>query len=175
MRKIIAIILPLLLLAACHLSHSIPVTNTPTFNSHNCFFNWATQPLPDLTAKVQSAINAAGLTYVNSKAEAYGEICYDSQTNKPDSFSTLETDFYITVKVANLSDPSELGDMLEKILVVLDTFPAGKIPGPEPGKIAVSFQAGSKELNLMFSVQAGKSARTQGLHGAELIEKLQNK
>lgn len=175
MRKIIAIILPVLLLATCNLPHSIPATVTTTANSHNCYLNWASQPLPDLSRHVQAAINAARLKDVGANAQAYGENCYDSQTNKPVSFSTLETDFYITVKVANLTDQTNMGNLLERILVVLDTFPAGKIPGPQPGSISVSFRGGSQELNLTFTVTAGKSARLQGLHDAALFEKLQNK
>jgi hypothetical protein len=174
-RNFFAIILPVLLLAACNFPLSTPEAVTATSNSQNCYFNWASQPLPDLSAKVQSAINAAGLADVSENAEAYGENCIDSQTNTPVSFGTLETDFHITVKVVNLTDKKNLGNLLEKILVVLDTFPAGKIPGPQPGSINVSFQAGSDELNLMFSVPAGKSARLEGLHGAELLEKLQKK
>jgi hypothetical protein len=174
-RKIFAIILPVFLLAACHLPYSISGTATATANPHNCYFNWASLPLPDLSAKVQAAINAAALTDVRVTAEAYGENCYDSQTNKPVSFSTLEADFYFTVKVVNLTDQSNLGNLLEKILHVLDTIPPGKIPGPQPGKIAVSFQAGNQQLNISFTVTAGKSARLQGLHEAGLFEKLQHK
>ena len=175
MRNFIAIILPVLLLAACNLPLSTPDAVTATANSQNCYFNWASQPLPALSAEVQTAINASGLTGVRANAEAYGENCIDSQTNTPVSFGTLETDFHITLKVANLTDKENLGNLLEKVLVVLDTFPADKTPGPQPGSITVSFQAGSDELNLMFTVPAGKSARLQGLHGAALIENLQKK
>ena len=175
MRKIIAIILPVILLAACHLPHSISGAVTATANSHNCYFNWASQPLPALSANIQAAINAAGLKDVSTNAQAYGENCYDSQTNKPVRFSTLETDFYFTVKVADLTNRSNLGNLLEKILIVLDTIPPGKIPGPQPGKIVVSFQAGNQDLNLTFTVAAWKSARLQGLHEAPLFDKLQHK
>ena len=175
MRNFIAIILPVLLLAACNLPRSTPTVVTTTANSQNCYFNWASQPLPELSAKVQAAINASGLKGVSANAEAYGENCIDPQTNKPVSFGALETDFHITVKVANLTDKENLGILLEKVLVVLDTFPAGKIPGPEPGSITVSFQAGIDELNVMFTMPAEKSARLQGFHGAALIENLQKK
>jgi hypothetical protein len=174
-RKIIAIILPVLLLAACNFPRTIPDLGTIPSNSNNCYFNWATQPLPELSAKVQAGINAAGLTDVLVTAEAYGENCYDSQTNKPVSFGAMETDFHITAKVAGFTDKDDLGNLLEKILVVLDTFPTGKIPGPQPGYIDVSFRTGSDELNLMFTVTAGKSARLLGLHGAALFEKLQTR
>ena len=161
MRKTIAIILSVLFLAACNLPTSSPDTVTATANSQNCYFTWASQSLPDLTAKVQSAINVASLIGVRANAEAYGENCTDSRTNKPVSFSTLETDFNITVKVANLTDKAAMGNLLENILVVLDSIPTDKIPGTQPGAIAVSFRAGNDELNLMFTVTAGKSARRQ--------------
>ena len=179
MRKIIAIILPVFILTACNLPRSTPdleaapVTDTPA--DQPCYFNWATQPLPDLSTQIQAAMNTAGLTGVGVTAEAYGENCYDSQTNQPVSFGAIETDFHITAKVADLTDKDDLGHLLEKILVVLDSFPIGKIPGPEPGYIGVSFQAGSDELNLSFTATAGKSARDQGLHGAALFEELQSK
>ena len=173
MRQFFAILLSVLILAACTVPQSIPDTPTVSANSQNCIYAWATQPLPELSEKVQAAISAAGLTGVNANVEAYGENCIDSQTNRSVRFSTLETDFYIIVKVANLTDEDNMGNFLEKILVVLDTFPAGKIPGPQPGNIAVSFRTGSDELNLLFTVSAGKSARLQGLRGAKLLEKLQ--
>jgi len=175
MRRIFAILLSVLLLVACTVLQSIPDTRTAPATSQNCIFAWATQPLPDLTAKVQAAINAAGLTGVSASAEAYGENCNDSQTNKLIHFSTLETDFFITVKIANLTDKDNLGNLLEKILAVLDSFPPGKIPGPQAGKVNISFETGSDTLNLMFSVPAGKTARSLGLHGAALLEELQKK
>jgi hypothetical protein len=174
-RKFLASILTVILLAACNLPHSTPDIVPTTASSQNCFFTWDSQSLPGLTTKVQSALNAAGLTGVSANVQAYGENCTDPRTNKPVSFSTLETDFYITVKIANLTDKAAMGNLLEKILVVLDAFPVGQIPGPQPGNIAVTFQAGSDRLNLVFTVPAGKSGRQKGLHGAALIDNLQKK
>jgi hypothetical protein len=179
MRKIIALLLPIFILAACNFPYVSPdpgvppATDTPA--GQPCAFMWATHPLPELSAKVQAAINAAGMTGVLATAEAFGENCNDAQTNKPVSFGAIETDFRITVKVTDLTNKDDLGNLLEKILVVLDDFPSGKIPGPQPGYVNISFQAGSDELNLMFIVTAGKSARALGLHGAALLEELQNK
>jgi hypothetical protein len=174
-RRIVAIFLPVLILTACHIPYSISGTATATANSHNCYYNWDSQPLPALSANVQSAINAAGLTGISTIVQAYGENCYDSQTNKPVSFIPMETDFYFTAKVADLTDQSNLGNLLEKILHVLETIPPRKIPGPEPGKIAVSFQAENQQLNITFTIAAWKSARLQGLHDTALFEKLQHK
>ena len=177
MRKIIAILLTVISLAACNLPTQTPtpMAVNPPANSSQCYFTWATQNLPELTTQIEAAIKAARLTGVSARAEAYGENCIDPQTNKPVSFGTMETDFHITAKVDDLSNKDELGNLLEKILVVLDGFPVGKIPGPQPGYINVSFQSASGELNLMFIVTAGKSAREQGLHGAALFDELQKK
>jgi len=170
-----ATLLLILLLAACTVPQSNPVTRTAPANSRNCIYIWATQPLPDLSEKVQSAINAASLTGVSATAESYGENCIDPQTNKVRGFTSLETDFHITAQVADLTNKDNLGGLLEKILSVLDAFPAGKIPGSQPGYIAISFMSGKAESNLSFAASAGKSARLLGLHGTALFEKLQKK
>ena len=175
MRRIIPILLTVLCLAACNFPTRTPELESPPANPQNCAFSWASQPLPELSAQVQSAIDAARLTGVKATAEAYGENCYDSQTNKPVSFATLETDFRISATVNDLTNKDELGNLLERILIVLDGFPVGKIPGPEPGYISISFHVRSEELNLMFMVSAGKSARAQGLHGAALFDELNKK
>ena len=175
MHRTVATLILILLLAACTVPQSIPATRIATTSSQNCMYVWATQALPDLTEKVQSAIHAAGLTGVRVTAEAYGEDCIDPQTNKTRSFSTMETDFRITAQVVDLTNLDNLGGLLEKVLSILDAFPVGKVPGPQPGNIAISFQSGKAESNLNFTVLAGKSARLLGLHGAALFEKLQKK
>jgi hypothetical protein len=175
MRKIIGLLIPILILTACNFPRAAQNQATTPPSSQQCYFTWATQPLPAVSEKVQTAIDTSGLVGVRATAEAYGENCSDSQTNQPVSFGALETDFHISAKVANLTDRNSLGNLLEKILVVLDNFPTGKIPGPQPGYISVAFQAGNDELNLMFTTTAGKSARALGLHGASLFEKLQEK
>ena len=126
MRKIITILLTVFSLAACNLPTATPELLNPPDYPAQCYFNWATQPLPDLTKQVQSAIDAARLTGVKARAEAYGENCYDSQTNKPVSFATLETDFHISAKVSNLTDKDESGEFARK-----DPDRPGRLPGRE--------------------------------------------
>jgi hypothetical protein len=171
--KSLAIFTFILILAACNLPRSTPTSAAPPGNSQNCYFNWATQPLPELSASVQSSINSVGLKGVIAKAEAYGENCIDPQTNKPIRFAVLETDFRVAVTVTDLGDTTDLGNRLEKILGVLDAFEVGDIPGTQPGYIFVTYRAGSDELNISFTVAAGKSARAAGLHGPALLQELQ--
>ena len=174
MRKILGLILLPLLLAACHFPRPTaePLSPTGSPTQQICYYNWATQPLPELSAQVQAALEAAGLKDITARAEAYGENCYDSQTNEVVSFAAMETDYHITVRVADLADRESLGETLEKILVVLDGFPSDTTPGPQPGFIAVSFQSDTDALNFRFTPGEGELVRQEGLQGAALLEEL---
>jgi hypothetical protein len=149
------------------------LTVTPTIAYEQCGWNWATQPLPGLSAEVQSALEAAGLTTTIARAEAFGENCF-SQNNEVLYFAAMETDFHISVEADDLTDTTALGNLLERILVVLDTF-SGTTPGPHPGYIGISFTRAQETLNLWFAVTDGESARALGLHGADLLAELQNR
>ena len=179
MRKTLIAFFAAILLSACNLPRrgmdrtTAPATDTPT--NPPCYFNWDTQPLPDLSKQVQTAVDSAGLKGVTASAEAYGESCYDSQTNQPVGFGAMETDFRFTVKAASLDDKDKLGDILEKIMVVLDKFTDGSINIAPAGNVNVAFQSGEQALYLSFVVENGKAAREKGLHGAALLEEFQNK
>ncbi len=110
---------------------------------------------------------------VTASAEAYSEN-YITATGMMDHFAAMETDFCITVQVAHLNNREELGTLLEKILGALDAGPPRVPPGPNSGYIGVTFQAGSDELHLWFIVAYRESARALVLHGAALLDKLQN-
>ena len=166
-----------ILLVACNHPLSTPSlvsgSGTVTLTNQPCYFNWTTQPLPDLSTQVQAAIETTGLRNVHAAAEAYGENCYDARTNQPVSFAAMETDFRVTAQVKDLTDREQLGNLLEQILIVLDGFPVGKTPGPQPGYIGFTFQVAGDELRLWFPVADGISARDQRLHGAALLDYLQ--
>ena len=158
-------------------STPLPPTLTPTATEYpyeSCYWNWATQPLPELSAQVQAAMEAAGLKGVTATAEAFGENCFNAK-GEVVRFATMETDFRITVQIVSLNDREALGTLLEKILVVLDGFPTETTPGPQPGYVGVTFQSGKDELRLWFLVEEGESARALGLRGAALLDKLQNR
>jgi hypothetical protein len=184
-KSLTALNLFLLALLACALPRPVfdaqqPPTKTPptiTVDSAymGCGWNWATQALPELSAEVQSAMQAAGLDGVTVLAEAYGENCFDGQTGEVLYFATMETDFRVTVQVKDLNDRALLGQVAEEVLIVLDGFPPGATPGPNPGYIGIRFTDGSAESNLWFTVTDGESARALGLHGAELLDELENR
>jgi hypothetical protein len=171
------------LLAACNLPRPEPdpgtatPTDTPTatVRYEDCGWQWATQALPELSAQVEAALQAAGLPVAAANAEAYGENCMQGSDNQVAYFAAMETDFHITLEASDLSDEAALGDLLEQTLVVLDGFPPGATAGPQAGYVGVTFQAGTDELRLWFPMTDGESARALGLHGAELLNELENR
>jgi hypothetical protein len=177
MRRILPFLFALFL-TACNLpAAGLSPTTAPATEApyQPCAYNWDTQSLPDLSKQVQAAMQAAGMTDITVRAEAYGETCSGGQPSQPPSFGAMETDYRLTVKVASLTDRDKLGSQLEKILIVLDQFPVGTTPGPQSGYVGVSFQTGDDQLNLWFHRADGKSAREQSLKGAALLDQLTNK
>jgi len=176
LRKRFPLLLFICLLAGCNIPRSTPTPEPVTTDLPftQCAWSWSTQSLPELSAKVEAAMQTAGLKGVTVRAEAYGENCI-SPAGKVDHFAAMETDFHITLQIDSLTDTEKLGSPLEEILVVLDAFPTGSIPGPQPGYIGISFRNGNDELNLWFTATAGESARALGLHEAALFEELQKK
>jgi hypothetical protein len=180
MRKILVLLLSILL-AACNppvrsqpaISNPVPETPTTGTGSTDCGWEWATQPLSYLSTQVKTALEKSGLTGVTVAAEAYGENCLTS-AGMVDHFATMETDFRITIQVASLKDREELGTLLEKVLDIIDSFPLGVVPGPNSGYIGLDFQAAAEELRLWFKVVDGEKARSLGLHGAVLLDQIEN-
>jgi hypothetical protein len=140
-------------------------------SSTPCAYQWATQELPEISDQLVQAFKKAGLTDAKVRAEAYGENCVMS-SGKVRSFATMETDFRVSLKAADLTDQQALGAVMEQILSILDQYPLGAVPGPQPGTIGVEFTDGSSPLNLWFKRTAADAARQQGLKGAELFQAL---
>jgi len=186
MKVAVSLLTIFLLLTACSLlppglrlpespTPSPTPTSTMTPGYTDCGWNWATQNLPELSAEIQAAMEAAGLTGVTARAEAYGENCFDPQTSEVRFFAARETDFKVSIEVESLEDRPRLGELAEQVLIVLDGFPPGAMPGSNPGYIGIRFLDGSEELNLWFTVTDGEAARALGLHGAELLDELVNR
>ena len=109
---------------------SLPGTITP--ENPQCYFNWADQPLPELSNQVKTALKAANLPLVSAVVYVHGENCTNSQNNEVVYFSPMETVYRTTFQVETLTDTENLGNMLETIMIVLDGFPMEAILGPNP-------------------------------------------
>jgi len=149
-----------------------PAEATPTIGA--CSFNWARKSLPELSEQLLVKLNEAGLPVTSAHAEAYGEDCLYSDGTLA-YFAAMETDYRITLAVSDLNDTTALGDLLTQILAVIDQFPVDATPGPKPGYIGITFQAGERLENLWFNRAKSDDLRSQGLSGANLYEALEAK
>ncbi len=144
-----------LILGACSTGRSTPqpfsaqipteTSSPPTQDSSSpdCGYQWAYQPLPDLTAQfggmIQSIIpNAA------AQAAAFGENCVAAD-GRVVFFSAMETDFYVTVTVENLDDYETFGNWLYEVMLVVDGIPPEDLAGPQAGFVEFRFEKSAAE------------------------------
>jgi hypothetical protein len=172
----------LILLNACSLpltptSSQSPVivtaaqTATATLPSYgNCGYQWAYQDLPELSAEFQQDIQNLQ-PKAQAKAFAFGEDCIhtDGVTR---TFIPMETDFDIILQVSDLSNETELGEWIVKVMQVVENIPGNKIVGPRPGRIGLTFQAGSDQKVVNFYINQYQELPS-GLSGAEIYQALQ--
>ncbi|HET9907786.1 MAG TPA: hypothetical protein VFQ23_14140 [Anaerolineales bacterium] len=175
-------LLCLVLLNACTLPltpTSLPPTVTatstqtatatpPTYGG--CGYQWANQPLPELSAEFQNAIQLLQ-PEAQANAFAFGEDCVHADGTTR-TFIAMETDFNVTLQVNDLSDESALGDWIVKIMDVIENIPPEKIMGPRPGRVSVAFQVGSEQKYVNFYVDQYQ-ALPSGLSSTEIYQALQ--
>ena len=149
------------------------VEPTQDYESTDCGFMWASNPLPELSGDFDKALKQVQ-PQASGYAEAYGENCIDNEGNVV-RFLTMETDFHITLKVNDLEDKQVLGKLIEQVLAVVATYPPEETPGPQPGYVGITFEAPTDKIRLWFTQKDGESAIKNGLQGAELFNTLQAK
>jgi hypothetical protein len=176
MKRVFIIFLPVLLMA-CFLpisnNPSIPITSTsisPT-TENPCAYVEGRRTLKDISAQLLDKLTGAALPVESARAEAYGENCVNAD-GSIETFSARETDFYITLIVADLADETALGNLLEQTLAVIDQLPVEQTPGPNPGYVGIAFKAGEKIQNLWFMQTRVNELRKQGLKGVDLYRAL---
>jgi hypothetical protein len=137
-----------------------------------CFFNWARQDLPDVTAAAQTALEAANMRAVSVRAEAYGEDCIDPATNKARYFAAMTTDFYLTAKMGDVTDEATMGDMARAAYEALMTLPADDLPA-RLGYLDIMFKASDQEMRLRIMFEQAAAPINEGLAGAALFTALE--
>jgi hypothetical protein len=113
------------------------------------------------------------LAGIHASASAHGEYCTGYVTGES-SFHQSETDFKVVVQLDTLDDRAALGDLLERILEVIDGFTADPTL-PSPGFIDIGLktpQGQYPDTWLHFEEKEGRAAREEGLRGQALIEAL---
>ncbi|MCB9450899.1 MAG: hypothetical protein H6672_05635 [Anaerolineaceae bacterium] len=160
-------------LAAAGFMGTAEAAALPTAQYMECGWQWATQPLPELTAQIAAALAEAGITDAAVRAKAFGENCVPQRENVAGYFATMETDFDITLTVTDTGDDAEIGSRLAGILDVLALFPPDETPGPNPGYITLIVSGPEDAQRIQrFLVTDAADARDQGLTGADLLAAL---
>jgi hypothetical protein len=171
----------LILLNACSLpltstSSPPPVTATVTATATlpspygGCGYQWANQDLPELSAEFQGAIQSIQPD-AQASAFAFGEDCVH-QDGTTRTFIPMETDFNITLNVSDLSDESDLGEWIVKVMQIIESIPPEKIEGPRPGRVSMEFQSGSEQKFVNFYIDKYQ-ALPDGLSTNEIYQALQ--
>ncbi len=145
---------------------------SPGAEDEPCGFQWATQPLPEVTQALQQYFNDAGQTNLKATAEAFGENCVRADGSVA-RFLTMYTDIRVTLAVAQLQDQALLAGQLETVLRLVLDYPADKLPGSLEGYLGITFTdpQGNVE-NLWFKRLEGKAALDRGLSGEDLLAEL---
>lgn len=150
----------------------ITETATPSGAPLPCYYVWASQELPEISAELQSALRNV-LPGTEARAQAYGENCVAEDGSS--TFGAMQTDFYITIPVASLNDPDALGDALVQALtIIIQRFPRPIVPGGMDGYVEVSFTDGTETRGLHAPIALAKELLKKGLGGAELLQALEN-
>lgn len=152
---------------------AVPVTvvPSPTPGGHppDCYFNWAYKNLPELSEQVQATVREIQ-PEAEAHAQAYGEDCIyaDGHTD----FHAMETDFFVTLRVANLNDDTGLGNLIRRMAdLLLARFPTGETPGPQPGRFNFRFTSSGQERYMSFAT-ADYQKLPPDLSGVDLLRAL---
>ncbi len=139
-------------------------------NPQDCGYQWANQDLPELSSSFQASIQALQ-PEAQANAYAFGENCMLAD-GSIGGFSAMETDFNITLQVNDLTNESDLGEWIVKVMQVITTIPPNQIVGPQPGRVSMIFQSNGDQKVVNFYVNQYQ-ALAAGLSNAEIYQALQ--
>lgn len=142
----------------------------PPPGSQGCAYQWANQPLPELSGQFLAMLQQVQPAAQGS-AYAFGENCIREDGSA--TFLPMETDFNITLPADSLSDEAELGDWIVKVMQVIENIPPDQIVGPRPGRVSLVFQSTGQEKIVKFYIDQYR-ALAPGLSKAEIFRTLQS-
>ena len=85
----------------------------------------------------------------------------------------METDFNVTLQVTDLSNESNLGEWIVKVMQVIEGIPTEQIVGPRPGRVSILFQANAEKEAVTFYINQYHDL-SAGLSNAEIYQALKN-
>ena len=149
----------------------IPTTAVPT-DLPPCGYQWAYQDLPELSSSLQQSMQSLQ-SEAQANAYAFGENCVAEDGNVV-SFSAMETDFNVTLQVADVTNESDLGEWIVKVMQVIEDIPQEQIVGPQPGRVSITFQSNAEQQVVNFYINRYQDLPA-GLSNAEIFQALQVK
>ena len=140
------------------------ITITPTYEG--CAYVWGSQNLPELSAKLNAELQAISMD-ASGLAYAYGENCIYGDGHQ--TFSAMETDFRVGVKVTSVRDEAALGEWIYKVMQVVLAVPQSELDGPRPGRVDFDFkQPDPAELFVTVPIDKYRN-EAKDLRGADLF------
>jgi len=139
---------------------------------HGCGWQWNEQSQPELSTQFLEDLEQRGLQPQSAQVYAYGEDCLDPLTLEVLYFAAMETDFRISLRVSSVEDRDELGRQLHILLQILQAYPPESTPGPQPGRVDVTFLDGSAQTSLHFKLLESLEAAKPDLTNTALFERL---
>jgi hypothetical protein len=143
-------------------------TPVPPSNPQDCGYQWAQQALPELSSSFQQSIQALQ-PEAQAYAFAFGENCV--HTDGSATFLPMETDFKITLQVADPTDTAALGGWIVNVMQVIQAIPPDQIVGPQPGRVTISFESSAEQPWVNFYINQYRSLPA-GLSNAEIYQAL---
>ncbi|HBA92713.1 MAG TPA: hypothetical protein DCZ08_13545, partial [Anaerolineaceae bacterium] len=101
-----------------------------TIDDTQCAYVWATQPLPDISAKLQQRLEKQEVLAAEVNAAAYGENCVLADGSVA-RFLARQTDLYFKVPVTDIEDKQTLGELTEGIINFVQDIPADTLVGTQ--------------------------------------------
>ena len=146
-----------------------PLPITPTYEG--CAYAWASQDMPELSRKLNASLQNISMD-VSGLAYAYGEDCVYGDGHS--TFSALETDFRVGVKVSNAKDEDALGNWIAKVMTVILEIPPDQLQGPHAGRVDFDFkQPDPAEVFVTVPIDKYR-LQASGLRGAALFRLFYN-
>lgn len=145
-------------------SSTLEPTYTP---AGGCGFMWATHDNPELSAIFGEKIKAIDPN-ATAYASSFGEDCvYADDTS---TFGAMETDFYVRLPVAELSDKDALGNFAVQVMEIVLQIPRDQVPGPNYGFVEFTFEQSEADRKIVRIPINRYLNEAQGKTSAELIQ-----
>jgi hypothetical protein len=148
-------------------------THTPTPAYLQCAWQWAREPLWQITRQAQEFLTKAEFR-ANIHVENYGENCIDYRGGTPSVayFAAMTTDFYLNTYDTRLPDAEELAaDFLRVYALLLAFIEETELPA-RPGYLSITFNDPGYMVTIRAMFEDIQRALDDGLTGQALLETL---